>query len=59
MRSNFDLRSSACSWCSDDAECVAVELDSGVKMDLCWKCLKKKAQAERKAKNGKPKAESA
>ena len=46
MKSDFNVLDAICSWCREAKECVPVELESGQKMDLCWSCLKTKANAE-------------
>jgi hypothetical protein len=44
MKSSFAIVSAICSWCEKPAnQAVEVELDNGIKLDLCWSCLKKKA----------------
>lgn len=44
MKSEFLLIDAICAWCEKGTRCVEVEMDSGTRLDLCWQCLRKKAQ---------------
>jgi len=52
MKSRFVIVSAICSWCEKPAiQAVEVELDNGIKLDLCWSCLKKKATSAHRSAN--------
>ena len=45
MKSDFSLIDAICAWCEKGTRCVEVEMDGGTRLDLCWQCLRKKAQS--------------
>ncbi len=55
MFSEMKVIDAICFWCGREKECVNVEIKKGQSVDLCWSCLRTKANAESGRQKGKPK----
>jgi hypothetical protein len=58
MFSELKVLDAICFWCGQGKECVAVEIKKGQSVDLCWSCLRTKANAESGRSKGKSKAKT-
>lgn len=56
MRSDLKVLDAICFWCEEGKECVEVEIKKGQSVDLCWSCLRTKANAQSGRVKGKGKA---
>ncbi len=46
MKSELRVVDAVCFWCGQPKDCVEVEIKDSQQVDLCWSCLRTKANAE-------------